>query len=75
MMDATSRGNAAIAAGIARDSVPKAVCKKCGTDMVAWVQSKKTQKWYLADAIYGTPPGFRLPAKHLPHFKSCTGKA
>lgn len=34
-----------------------AQCKKCGSTSVAWVQSKRTGKWYLAFATtyHGTP--------------------
>lgn len=71
-MDATSQGNAAIAASIARDSVKSATCRDCGTRRVAWVMSKRTGKPYLADATI-VSGGRVLPQKHLPHFKSCNG--
>lgn len=71
-MDATSQGNAAIAASIARDSVKSATCRDCGTRRVAWVTSTRTGKSYLADATI-VSGGRVLPQKHLPHFKSCNG--
>lgn len=73
-MDATARGNAAISASIARDTRPKATCRNCGCTMVAWVNSTKTGRPYLADATMSSATaGGRLPMKHLPHFKRCTG--
>lgn len=72
-MDATTAGNAAIAASIARDTVAKATCRNCGCTMVAWVTSTRTGRPYLADAtMSGATAGGRLPLKHLPHFKRCT---
>lgn len=70
-MDTTSRGNAAIAASIARDSVSSARCRDCGSVLVAWV-SNRAGKRYLADAT-SVGGGRVLPMKHLPHFKSCNG--
>jgi hypothetical protein len=28
------------------------VCKRCGCDDVAWIQSKRTGKWYLAQGLF-----------------------
>lgn len=57
----------------------KTTCKRCGSTQVAWVQSKKTGKWYLAfateysasvtygpDKAYTTPGGVAVHA-HTPH--------
>jgi hypothetical protein len=74
-MDNVSAANASMAQQKASASVNSATCKRCGCTSVAWVQSSKTQKWYLSESILGTP-GKVIPLAHRPHFKVCgTGQS
>jgi len=69
-MDSVSAANASMARAKAAASVNAATRKRCGCTSVAWVQSSKTNKWYLAESIFGTP-GKVIPLAHRPHFKVC----
>lgn len=73
MTDPHAAANAATSRDVAGASVRPARCRDCGSRYVAWVQSTRTGKWYLCDATIGTP-GHVIPARHKPHFKSCTGQ-
>lgn len=62
-----------MAGHLANQSVEGARCRVCGDTNVAWVQSKRTGRWYLAYAYSGAP-GQLIPQPERPHFKVCPGR-
>jgi len=75
-MDSHTSAMHSLAQQNAAASVKAATCNKCGARNVAWVESKKTGKWYLAEGTLGlgVSPGRVIPVKHKPHFKFCHPK-
>jgi hypothetical protein len=75
-MDSVSAANHSLSSGNAAAARPAVTCDKCGRGSLAWVQSKKTGKWYLAEGTrgVGVPPGKVVPVSWNPHFKHCKPK-
>lgn len=72
-MDMNARAATQLSAERAAAGVKPARCGDCNA-RCAWVQSKRTGKWYLADALMGGP-GKVIPQPQRPHFKTCGDKA
>lgn len=71
-MDSHTAAMHSLSSGNAAAAVPAATCKRCGSNRVAWVQSK-AGKWYLAEGTggLGVQPGKVVPVKWNAHFKNC----